>query len=288
MDPFIIKLLLSGIVGGAVVGACTMAGERAGGRIGGFIGGLPSVVMVVYLSIAWTQGTQEAYAATTSFPLTYAIMALCVFVYVVLRLDGLVVSIFSFLGLWFLLQAIVVVSGVQSYQLALAVWITLLTIMLAYLWKEGATIVARATRTQPRRMALRTRVAIGSSVIMTAVLLSKVGGPNMGSVFAAFPGIFLSTLFIAHRNVGVDFSRSLLAPMLVSGMINCIAFVAMLRMMLLDFGIAGATFAAIIALLASGYVSGKIINHIFSSNNSREHGRSDRHPIKACPEVFCR
>src|SRR5215471_3337431 len=163
MDPFVIKLLSSGIIGGAVVGGCTIAGERAGGRIGGFIGGLPSVVMIVYLSIAWTQGTQEAYAATTSFPLTYAIMALCVFVYVVLRLDGLIVSIFSFLGLWFSLQTIVVVSGVQSYQIALAVWIALLTIMLAYLWKDGASIVSRAPRTQSRRMALGTRVAIGGS-----------------------------------------------------------------------------------------------------------------------------
>jgi uncharacterized protein DUF3147 len=288
MDPFATKLLLSGIIGGAVVGGCTMAGERAGGRIGGFIGGLPSVVMVVYLSIAWTQGTREAYAATTSFPLTYAIMALCVFVYVVLRLDGLAVSIFSFLGLWFLLQTVVVVSGVQSYQLALAIWITLLTIMLAYLWKGGATMAARAAGTQPKRMALATRVAIGGSVIMTAVLLSKLGGPNVGSVFAAFPGIFLSTLFIAHRNVGVDFSRSLLAPMLVSGMINCIAFVAVFRMMLLDFGVAAATSAAIIALFASGYVSGKIINHIFSPDSDREDGRSGRHRIKACPEVFGR
>jgi len=64
--------------------------------------------------------------------------------------------------------------------------------------------------------------------------------------------------------------------------------VAMFRVMLLDFGVAAATFAAIVALFVSGYVSGKIINHIFSSNHSRENRRAEQHRIKACPELFCR
>jgi uncharacterized membrane protein (GlpM family) len=264
MDPFVAKLLLGGIVGGAVVCTTTIAGERFGSKIGGFVGGLPFLVMIIYFFIGWAQGIDQAHAATASFPLTYTIMVFCVFVYVLQKWESLVLSVLSFVTLWITLQTIVVLLDFRSYGAALMIWAAFLMTILLYLRGNGAAIIARSAAAKPQRMSVGTRAVIGSSIIMAAVYLSKVGGPVVGSVFAAFPGVFLSTLIIAHRNVGVDFSRSLLAPMMMSGMINCIVYVAVFRFLLFDLGLIGATLAAMGAVVFSGYASRRLIDILCS------------------------
>ncbi len=259
------KLLLGGIVGGAVVCATTMAGERFGSKLGGFVGGLPFLVMIIYFFIGGAQGIDQAYAATASFPLTYTIMVFCVFVYVLQKSKSLLLSTLSFVALWIILQTVVVLLDFRNYGAALMIRAAFLLTILIYLRRNGAAIIARGTAAQPQQMSVGMRAIIGSSIIMAAVYLSKVGGPVVGSVFAAFPGVFLSTLIIAHRNVGVDFSRSLLTPMMLSGMINCIVYVAVFRFLLFTLGLVGATLAAVGVVIFSGFASRRLIDVLCST-----------------------
>ena len=70
--PFILKLALSFLIGGIWITVASVAAERMGSKIGGVIGGLPSTAVVAFGFIGWTQGAQQAYDATTAFPLAFA------------------------------------------------------------------------------------------------------------------------------------------------------------------------------------------------------------------------
>jgi uncharacterized membrane protein (GlpM family) len=267
MEAIAGKLVLSGVVGGLVVSAITVAGERYGGKLGGLIGGLPSAVIVIYLFIGWVHGPELAHEGTSGFPLAYAIGMFCVFLYVLLRNGNLVVAALTFVVVWLVLQTALVLADFRNYPAGLAISAAFLCFILVYLWSRGAEILELGAGARLRGMSLPTRILIGSAVTMAAVLASGMGGPIVASVFAAFPGISFSTLIVAHRNAGVDFSRSILAPMIISGMVNCITYVAVFRALVLDLGILASTFVAAGAVLLSALISRRLIHEVCAPRN---------------------
>ena len=72
MDPFIIKLLASFVVGCVWITAVTVVAERFGGSVGGFIGGMPATVVIALAFIAWTQGARPAAEVAALIPLAFA------------------------------------------------------------------------------------------------------------------------------------------------------------------------------------------------------------------------
>ncbi len=86
---------------------------------------------------------------------------------------------------------------------------------------------------------------------MAAVALSHLGGPVLGAVMAAFPAVYVSTLAITARSVSIAFSRSLVVPLMVSAVVNCVVFGTVYRLMVLDTGLIGAVALAYAASLVS-------------------------------------
>src|SRR3990170_3753635 len=82
MDPFLLKLVLSFVVGGSWIAAVTVLAERHGTKVGGLIGGIPSTVIVTYFFIGWTQGPDQVLQATTIFPLAFSVNYVFFIVYV--------------------------------------------------------------------------------------------------------------------------------------------------------------------------------------------------------------
>lgn len=259
---FLVKLALSVLVGGLWVAATTSIGERLGGKAGGLIGGLPSTVLVSYAFIGWTQGSEPAFAATTVFPVTYTIGALCTFVYVVAPARRLTVRIVSYALLWLLLQALVVVSGFYDYATALLLWLLFVVFLINFTARYGTSIAATAGTGPPASVGMLTRAVLSGAIIGVAVLLSRFGGPTLASIFAAFPGVYVSTLLIADRSAGVGFARALLTPMMLSGSINCVVYVVVFRSLVLNVGTAIATAAAIGSVVLSGYASHLLLRRL--------------------------
>jgi len=61
------------------------------------------------------------------------------------------------------------------------------------------------------------RAVVGGSIIALAVLLSQLGGPEVGGIASSFPAIFSLTLFFSYRTRGMALSRALTKPLLISG-----------------------------------------------------------------------
>jgi hypothetical protein len=88
------------------------------------------------------------------------------------------------------------------------------------------------------------RAAFGGGIVALAVLGSRVGGPVWGSILAAFPALFTSTLILVSRSAGAAFSRALTTPLMVSSLVNVTVFVLALRCVVLRLPLGWALAAA--------------------------------------------
>src|SRR3989344_1903322 len=88
MDIFLLKLILTFIVGALWVNLGMIIAEKYGTKIGGVIAGLPSTALVTLFFIGWTQSAQFAAQSTTIVPIVTGISGFFVAVYLLLEKKG--------------------------------------------------------------------------------------------------------------------------------------------------------------------------------------------------------
>lgn len=252
-DTFLFRLVLSFLIGGMWITVASVVAERMGSKIGGVIGGLPSTAVVAFGFIGWTQGAQQAYDATTAFPLTFAANAFYMVAYAALSPRGLWAGVGAALATWLLSEALILWLGISDIWVSAAFWIAALVI--AYLALERWLKVRSSERIKVRYTAgqMLGRAAFAGGIVTLAVLGSRVGGPIWGSVFAAFPALYTSTLILVSRSAGVAFSRSLTTPLMVSSVVNVTVFVLALRSVVLQLPLGWALAAAYGVSMVSAY-----------------------------------
>jgi uncharacterized membrane protein (GlpM family) len=64
---------------------------------------------------------------------------------------------------------------------------------------------------------------------MLTVLIAKTTGPVIGGMFAAFPAMFIAALTISYKSHGIEFSRAMTKPLMVTGMITVAVFAIAVR-----------------------------------------------------------
>lgn len=253
MDPFVLKLILTALVGGSWVVLSTIIAERAGTKLGGVIAGLPSSSLMAFLFIGWTQSPASAAQATTLAPLTMGVVSLFNVVYALLYAKGFVLALSSALGVWLVLALGLLALNVTHYALSLLGLVVLLALSYWILEKvldipsEGQ----RQMRYTPSQLAFRG--LLGGTIISFAVLMAKIGGPIVGGVFATFPNVMLSTMIVNHLNHGRAFSTAMVKSMTVSGAITVTLYVTAVRYLYPACGLALGTILSFVLSLLSGY-----------------------------------
>ncbi len=251
--PFLLKLALSFLIGGLWITVASVVAERMGSKIGGVIAGLPSTAVVAFGFIGWTQGAQQVHDVTTAFPLTFAANAFYLVAYAALSPRGLWAGIGAALLTWLSGEALILWLDVQSVWVSIVVWIAALVI--AYWALERGLGVRSHERIKIQYTAgqMLGRAAFAGGIVALAVLGSQVGGPIWGSIFAAFPALYTSTLILVSRSAGVAFSRSLATPLMISSIVNVTVFVLALRFVVLHLPLIGALAAAYSISMVSAY-----------------------------------
>ncbi len=219
-SDFWVKLGLSFLVGGAWVTVSSLAAGKFGSKIGGLISGYPSTVVVALLFIGLTQDRQMVFDATTVMPAAMGTNGFFVISFIYLARWGLGKAIAGALLAWTAMATALIILDPQIFIASIICWF--LFISLFYLIVEKGMTIASQDRIVVHNTFshILWRGLMGGGVIAVAVLLSKIGGPVFGGVFAVFPAIFLSTLIITHQMGGASFSRAMGKSMVISGMIN--------------------------------------------------------------------
>jgi uncharacterized membrane protein (GlpM family) len=103
------------------------------------------------------------------------------------------------------------------------------------------------------------RSVFGGFIVMLAVFIAKTGGPVLGGIFSAFPAMFISTLTISYKAHGIEFSRAMTKPLLVTGMITVAVFAIALRYLYLYTGLYIGTSLSICISGISAYLTFRFI-----------------------------
>lgn len=259
-DLFVIRLVTSFIVGGVWISALTYLSERFGTKVGGAIAGVPATMVVALFFIGLTQSPAAAAETTTLIPLVLGVNAIFVLIYIALARKGFCQGIAGAIIFWFAAAYGIHQAAISSFAGALALYTAL--IITSYFVIENKmqimfvdSVAMRYTKTQ-----VVLRGIVGGFFIALAVLMTRIGGPLLGGIFATFPALTVALIVIAHANHGIAYVESLLKNFIIAGTVNVLIFVILVRLTFPNVGLYYGTLASFVGSLLGSYAAYQLIN----------------------------
>jgi uncharacterized membrane protein (GlpM family) len=263
VDPFLLRLGLSFLLGGTSVAAFTTIAERYGSRIGGLLLSFPVKVLITLFLIALNEGVAFAARAAVSVPagLGVNLVFLVATALLVRRVRSPRAAVAGALAIWLVAGIIVVAHPPLTLAASLAYWLVPLAVGLFLLSRiPGVRAVRKTARAVDRFgwTGLATRALGAGTVVALSVVLAHEGGPVLGGLASVFPSGWITTMVILTRRHGPEFTASTVRVMLVGsaapvifGVLVALTYerVGMLWGTLAGVGAAVATSAAVAAML---------------------------------------
>jgi hypothetical protein len=254
MYPFILKLILTFIIGGIWITFATVLAEKWGTKLGGIIGGLPSTIVIGLFFIGWTQTAEVAAEATLIIP--FIVGGNCVFValYGFFVCSGFYRATFLSLLFWAVF-AFVSLFVPLTFVLSLLVFVFLFLISYYIMEKKLylKSVAKKIIHYTPLQLLFRALFSGG--ILVFAVFIAKVGGPVFGGMFSAFPAVFISTIIISYYAHGAAFSAILMKVMGLLGSFNVVVYAVAVYFFYPTLGIIYGTLVSFLIALLSGYVT---------------------------------
>jgi uncharacterized membrane protein (GlpM family) len=254
LDLLLIHIVLAFSSGWLVVAAVTTIADVYGTGRAGFVGGLPSTGAVSLLFIGWYQSQDAAIQATAVFPLAFSVTFAFLMFYAFPERMRFGPRIATALLIWLLLSTLVAVSGFDDFYVALATSI-IISSTVFFVHRRIGIRDAPTTQTKLSLATVLWRGALGGFVVTGVVLLSSVGGPLVGGVFAAAPAIWASSLYVTSRTHGVEFSRSLTKSFMLTGILTVIPYSIAARYLFPEVGVWWGTFYAYVTISPAAWLA---------------------------------
>jgi len=128
------------------------------------------------------------------------------------------------LSVWAILSAITALLNLRNLFLSIGIFLTAASFYFYMLkMKMKLPHVAGAEITYSLREAAF-RAVVGGGIIALAVLLSQLGGPELGGIASSFPAIFSLALFFTYRTRGMALSQALTKSLLISASLTAFPY----------------------------------------------------------------
>ena len=252
MDAFILQLVASFLVGGFFVALITIIAERFGSKIGGLIGSLPSTSFVALLFIGVTSGIPAAVASAQVFPLALIGVSIFLGLFFVFSRNGFWFGLVIATGGWLVIAVLVKLLPPVSIWVsaAISLFIGLVVYLFIYYFFDTPSTVGKKIRySLPQWFS---RAVISGVFITLTVFVSKIFGPVIGGILAAYPVAMTLSLIIMKVKKKVEVARALSKSFLVAGPI---IFISYGIFVFYFYPIAGLAWGTVIAYLLTALVS---------------------------------
>lgn len=247
-NPFILKVMLSLVLGTAWVIISTNIAERVSGKLGGLIVGLPSTAVISLLFIGLTQGVGAAVTASTVVPFSSGMYCFYFIAYLLLSKRGFATGFAGSLVVWFVFGAISSQFSPDLIALSALIWLVLVSSSI-YWAVNNVHINHNQIPKKIISSPLWLKALLTGSVISLIVIISKIAGPRWGGVFATFPALTVSTMLITIKSGGVEFTRLIAKNVLISTTTTISLFAIFSHFLYPVVGIVAGTLLAYIVLL---------------------------------------
>jgi hypothetical protein len=250
---FLLKLVLSFLIGGVWVTTATHLADKYGTKIGGIITGLPSTALVSLFFIGWTQSPLVSVEATTIIPIIGAVNALFLLVYIFLVPKNFWLALGSSFLVWGGFSFALVLLKFDDFLLSIGIYAVVA--FLSFLLIEKG-IRVRSERPALVRNTLRTlmfRGLFSGAIVVLAVIMGKIGGPLLGGMFAMFPAMFTGTLLISYFAHGSLFSSAMMKVALLSAS-SVVLYAILVRFTYIPLGLILGTLVSILVSFSYAFI----------------------------------
>ena len=223
----------------------------------GFIGGLPTLGAVNLLSIGLTTSTAAAVEATTLFPLGFGSTCAFLLFYAAPKTFGFRNRMLLALGLWLSMSAGIAFLAPADFALSVVGGFAIAFVAL-FVRARVLTAKVAFVSTKPSARLTVMRGILGGSAVTSVVLLSVLGGPVFGGVFAAAPAIWSSSLYVTSRTKGIEFSRSLTWTFMKTGVLTVMPYGIAARFLFSAAGIWWGTLLSYISISPLAFLAWKL------------------------------
>lgn len=255
---FVLKLVVSFLIGAIWVIFATVSADKYGSKIGGLVAGLPSTGLFSLLFLAWTQNPQIAVQATTIIPIIVGAENLFVVSYILLIKKNLWLALSVAFIIWFSLALVLFLLRFNNFGFSVATYA--ISLFISYFIIEHILDIKSA---KGRKVVYTTKIIflrglLSGSIVALAVFLGKIGGPILGGIFSAFPAMFTSTMIITYFAHGAQFSAATMKSSVLT-LISLVIHSAMVRYTYVPFGIIWGTILSTAVSFTSGFLIYKIV-----------------------------
>ena len=215
-DAFWLPLLVKMAVTAAFVVAATKVAERAGALVAGMIATLPIAAGPSYVFLALEHDSVFiAHGALASLVTNGATVAMSLTYVVLAQRRGLLVSLGAALCVWFALVVVIrSVPWTTAGAIVLSIAVYAVCIPIADRFRN-----VRMPPIRPRWHDVPLRAVLVGLLVAVVVELSDRLGPTMTGIFAVFPIVLTSLMFILHMRIGGPATAAVIAHT-TSGMLG--------------------------------------------------------------------
>lgn len=255
VDLFFLKLILSFLTGAIWITTTTYLAERFGAKIGGVITGIPSTVVLALFFIGWTQSVHSSFDASSISPAMMGLADVFTAVYILCAAYPLGIATGAALFFWFILSYLLVLSPFHSFFSSLMIF-ALLFPLCVIVTKKQTRIPPQSPKRNPLTYnTIAIRAMVSGTIIALSVIMSKIGSPLLGGVFASFPAVMLATILITQPAQGKIFTTTLLRTLMISASINVTIYIVALRLLYPSLGLIPGTLVAYMIALGTSYLT---------------------------------
>lgn len=257
-DIFLIKLIISFIVGALWVLITTLIADKLGSKLGGLVASLPSTLLFSLFFISWTQDTTKAVEATSAIPFVAIGSLIFLICFIKTIKYGLFLSLIISIIIWFFFAFMAIFVKDLNYLVSLVSFLTayIFAVLLLKYKIKFENIKSKANKYTFKQILLRG--VLCGSLVTISVFLGKILGPIVGGIFGMFPAMFISTLIITHLTHGIDFSTATAKSAMV-GLISIVIFSIIVRFIYIPLGSIFGTILGMFVSIIITYLSLKLI-----------------------------
>lgn len=205
---FLSQVLLSFLIAGSWIAFSSLVAERLGTRAGGLIANLPANLLISLLFVTFVRDVDYVAQAVLAVPAGLINTTIFLLVFVMCLGWGLLMASLVSLGTWFAIALLLNHIGQVNLLLGILCYAVFVILVIITLEKVMADTAVEAVRKDYSKSQIAGRAVFSGAVVAAVVLISKFSPPYFTGIFATFPAMLFTTMFILSRSQGPLFARS--------------------------------------------------------------------------------
>lgn len=215
---FVLKVILSFLVGGSYVAGVVWLSEKLGSKIGAAIAGLPSTILISIIFIAALDGADNAEKTLSLVPLMFiATLAYALAFAKALKLrkksEALIPAVIVGTFVWLLVVLIIRQASSLDFLIVTLISVTSLLVLHTALKQLGDKKPAKIKLSKHMHLV---RFVIGGGVIAASIVAARMLDPQWGGIVASFPAMLGVILYYIYKSQGAEFVEGFIKSLPIS------------------------------------------------------------------------